>query len=128
MLTAINNLALLDDGLKDRYSSIWDATYQNAPGSNPDPQMRKRADGTLSKRQQGQGFLNSLYDDEGWWGLAWVGAYDNTGIEDYLDVAITIWEDMDAAWGVPACGAVPWNKDEGAPALAIENGRFPTCS
>ncbi|KAK2757896.1 hypothetical protein FQN54_004302 [Arachnomyces sp. PD_36] len=121
MLTAINNLALLDDGAKERYSSIWEATYYNAPGSNPHFKRRKRADGSLDKRDQGEGFFNSLYDDEAWWGLAWVGAYDNTGIQEYLDVAITLWNDLDAAYGKPNCGAVPWTKDEGAPALAIEN-------
>ena len=36
------------------------------------------------------GFLNNFYDDEGWWALAWVGAYDVTHERGYLVMAESI--------------------------------------
>lgn len=77
------------------------------------------------RRQESGGFINHFYDDEAWWALAWIGALDNTGRKEYLDEAIAIWYDMTEAWGRPTCGGIPWNKDEDAPALAIQNGESP---
>lgn len=40
------------------------------------------------------GFLNDYYDDEGWWALCWIQAYDVTNDIKYLHTAVTIFEDM----------------------------------
>ncbi|KAJ0113938.1 hypothetical protein J7T55_010182 [Diaporthe amygdali] len=40
------------------------------------------------------GFINNYYDDEGWWALAWIRAYDVTGSTNYLSMAESIFADM----------------------------------
>lgn len=37
-------------------------------------------------------------DDNGWWALAWMAAYDLTNNSDYLDTAAGIHNNMSAAW------------------------------
>ncbi len=44
--------------------------------------------------QRTENYINEYYDDEGWWALAWVEAYDFTGNYKYLEMAKTIFEDM----------------------------------
>ncbi|UVI29089.1 glycoside hydrolase family 76 protein [Paenibacillus spongiae] len=65
---------------------------------------------TYEKHQAGN-FLNHYYDDEGWWALAWIKAYDLTKEQRYLDMAKTIFEDMKGAWDSICSGGVWWNKD-----------------
>ena len=67
-------------------------------------------------------FLNDFYDDEGWWALAWLRVFDRTKEQKYLQMAVTIFEDMTLGWGGP-CGGVWWNKNKEYTG-AIENELF----
>ena len=51
-------------------------------------------------------FLNNYYDDEGWWALAWIDAYDLTGNQQYLSMAETIFSDMAGGWDTTCSGGV----------------------
>jgi predicted alpha-1,6-mannanase (GH76 family) len=62
-----------------------------------------------------QGFINGFYDDEGWWALAWLGAYDLTGDEKYLTCADDIFTDMAGAWDDIWSGGIHWGKHAGQP-------------
>ena len=135
MLTAFNDLALLDSGLKDHYGYIWEDTYNNAPAHNPSPSLVMGADGQLkkvyhkpppreNKATEPGDFTNDFYDDEAWWALAWLGAVDNTGDTKYLEESIAIWYDMKAGWDAHPCGGVPWNKSDGSWPVAISNGKY----
>jgi predicted alpha-1,6-mannanase (GH76 family) len=54
-----------------------------------------------------RGFLNRYYDDNGWWALAWVAAYDLTGDARYLGAAERIFRHNESGWdGV--CGGGMW--------------------
>ena len=57
------------------------------------------------------GFINKYYDDEGWWALAWIDAYDLTHDARYLAMAQSIFEDMAGGWDATCGGGVWWSKD-----------------
>lgn len=57
------------------------------------------------------GFINNYYDDEGWWALAWVRAYDVTGNTEYLDMAESIFADMQGGVNGTCGGGIWWSKD-----------------
>lgn len=58
-------------------------------------------------------FLNNYYDDEGWWALAWIDAYDLTGNQQYLAMGETIFIDMAGGWDNTCGGGIWWSKDRG---------------
>jgi len=55
-------------------------------------------------------FLNNYYDDEGWWAIAWIKAYDLTHQSIYLDTAKTIFQDMTGGWDATCGGGLWWSK------------------
>jgi predicted alpha-1,6-mannanase (GH76 family) len=58
-------------------------------------------------------FLNEYYDDEGWWALAWIKAYDLTHNAKYLDMAKVIFQDMTQGWNPNHCnGGLYWRKTD----------------
>ncbi|KAJ5902226.1 hypothetical protein N7495_002754 [Penicillium taxi] len=121
-MTSIADLALLDSSVVATASYVFNNTLTKAPASNPNPgpevktnyRRRRRSHGIIPRQSSGVNasqWLDSAYDDDGWWALAWIAAYDVTGDSTYLSVAEGIFSGLTAAWGTNCGdgGGIPWN-------------------
>ena len=55
-------------------------------------------------------YINDYYDDQGWWILAWIEAYELTKDEKYLKMARITFADMATGWDEVCGGGVYWKK------------------
>jgi predicted alpha-1,6-mannanase (GH76 family) len=93
------------------YVGVLENTFAKAQVTVPIaiPKDQQTVDG---KEMTGfPGFLNKYYDDEGWWALAWIDAYDLTHERLYLAMAQSIFDDMASGWDETCGGGIWWNKD-----------------
>lgn len=74
------------------------------------PRSPINSSSTLTNRGY-SGFINDYYDDEGWWALAWIRAYDVTGKLEYLKMAESIFADMQGGVNGTCGGGIYWSKD-----------------
>ena len=85
---------------------------ENVIAANNDTNYLTVLSNTYSLNSSGN-FLNSYYDDEGWWANAWIRAYDLTGNIKFLNMAKTIFADIVGGWDNSATncgGGIWWNK------------------
>jgi predicted alpha-1,6-mannanase (GH76 family) len=66
---------------------------------------------TTESQKTRAGFLNKYLDDEGWWALAWIDAYDLTHNKAYLAMGESIFADMAGEWDDTCGGGIWWSKD-----------------
>jgi predicted alpha-1,6-mannanase (GH76 family) len=74
-----------------RYRHVIETTFGRAQRVNP-------------------GFSNEYYDDDGWWALAWIEAFDLTGEVKYLDLARELFAGMAAGWDDVCGGGLWWTR------------------
>nr|OQO20222.1 hypothetical protein B0A51_11629 [Rachicladosporium sp. CCFEE 5018] len=93
-LTALADLAAIDSDFIPTASNYFQTTYNAAPASN------------------GGTWLNDYYDDEAWWALGWIAAFDITQDINYLSTARSIFQDLTTGLDA-SCGGQWWSKDRG---------------
>ncbi|MBP2325201.1 hypothetical protein JOF56_005586 [Kibdelosporangium banguiense] len=69
-------------------------------------------------------FISRAVDDAGWWGLAWVAAYDHTGDARYLSMATTIAGYLHQYWDPSTCGGGVWWSRERTYKNAVTSGLY----
>jgi predicted alpha-1,6-mannanase (GH76 family) len=65
---------------------------------------------TYLAHHSAKNFLSYFYDDEGWWVLTWIKAYELTGDPAYLQQAKSVFAAMTNGWTQTCGGGVLWMK------------------
>ncbi|OJJ88177.1 putative glycosyl hydrolase [Aspergillus glaucus CBS 516.65] len=121
-MTVLADLALIDDSsdsVQETAREVFNNTYYVGPKSNPLPFGRLEPNATATPSvtisssgvasstaatptktdgayEVGWKWIDGSYDDDGWWALAWIAAYDLMEEQKYLDVAIGIYEHLNS--------------------------------
>jgi predicted alpha-1,6-mannanase (GH76 family) len=80
--------------------------------------------GTYEKQKYDQFLNDGGYDDQLWWGHAWLRAYDLTGNAAYLEAVKVIFTDALNGWEPNVCGGGLWWQKEAVYKNAITNELF----
>jgi predicted alpha-1,6-mannanase (GH76 family) len=121
-LTVVGDLAAIDTSVLATAQTVFSNTFVQAQKSNQ--QLFKSIDTSFNMQSlygpsfpvnvevpamtDTKGFLNDYYDDEGWWALGWIQAYDVTKNAQYLSTAQSIFADMAAGATTPCAGGSIW--------------------
>lgn len=73
-----------------------------------DPKYNDDIDNTFTKNSGNNFDQFGFYDDDGWWALAWIKAYDLSHQQKYLDMAKTIFKRMSGGWDNKCGGGIYW--------------------
>ncbi|KAL2260796.1 hypothetical protein VTK26DRAFT_5109 [Humicola hyalothermophila] len=99
-------------------AGIVSNTFDKAQQTMPSTQKTLCANGLIkstyifhnvNKRGHSE-FLNDYYDDEGWWALALIRAWDVTRQDKYLNMAERIFADMHEGTDATCGGGIWWSK------------------
>jgi predicted alpha-1,6-mannanase (GH76 family) len=119
-------------GLYAKPSGWWNAAnaitvladYSRASGSTQYLSAIRNTFENASRASGTTNFINEYDDDEGWWALAWIDAYDLTQSPEYLAMAETIFADIASEWDVSTCGGGVWWQKPAIYKNAIANELF----
>jgi predicted alpha-1,6-mannanase (GH76 family) len=122
-LTVIGDLAAVDFSVKAQVSAVYANSIVAAQNYNlgvnkvvtPDFNIQsfytEAPSGVVRRQENPKGFLNGYYDDQGWWALGWIQAYDITGTAEYLNTAVDIFNDMKNGSTTKCGGGIWWDKN-----------------
>ena len=65
-------------------------------------------DNTFEKNKGNNFDKWGFYDDDGWWAIVWIKAYDLTKQQKYLDMSKTIFKRMAGSWDTKCGGGIYW--------------------
>lgn len=97
-MNTVADLATLDPSVIDTAAYVFNNTFHVGPVSNPNPGPEHKTvytrDNQPSTSVNASQWLDQAYDDDGWWALAWIAAYDVTSQATYLELAEGIFESL----------------------------------
>jgi hypothetical protein len=116
-MTVIADLAAVDSSIQDIAVEVFNNTFVVAPSFNPAPGVEKTTVNGLARTLypgswpdvpalhsvqavgtvNASAWLDGAYDDDAWWALAWIAAYDVTNNVDYLQLAMGIFDALVSA-------------------------------
>jgi len=112
-MTTLAHLALVDETVRKTAIEIFNNTFAVAPKVNPHPDLRRVIPQPLrTSHIQAAGVVKAStwtdgsYDDDSWWALAWITAYDVTKNQEYLNLAIGIFDHL--VWTLNDAMDVQW--------------------
>ena len=65
---------------------------------------------TYQAHHRGDTFRDNYYDDEGWWVLTWIRAYELTGNRAYLRQAKSVFRALTKGWDPVCGGGLQWTR------------------
>lgn len=97
-------------------AQLWDVVMDGVAltGGKKSPYFSLIAQVYDGQAKETPTFTNKFYDDEAWWALAALRAYDITGEDRYLKRAVSLWEDIRHGWSEDLGGGIWWTKDRNA--------------
>lgn len=101
------------------HQHIWDPIFSNTFYKAQEYALTEKLDNnglfilknTLPTPAIRNGFTRMYFDDDGWWALSWIQAYDIYNETCYLQAGKMIFEHMVAAWSHKCGGGVWWNTE-----------------
>ena len=67
---------------------------------------------TFVKNEKSKFDRHGFYDDDGWWAIVWIKAYDLRKEQKYLDMAKTIFARMASSWDNKCGGGIYWRNQK----------------
>ena len=98
-MTAISDLAAVDGSVVVEVKDVFSNTYTVAPAYNPQP-----LEPGNTNSADPIAWCDHCYDDNGWWSLAWMQAWDIANDQEYLDLARGIFDKNMINSGPTKCG------------------------
>jgi hypothetical protein len=120
-ITTLADMSAVDPNVLDRTTNgIFRNTYNQAQKKNLNVYkydamhecdgIHHRCPNASPHTYSPKGYLNSYFDDEGWWALAWIAVWDKTKDDAYLNAATFIFDDIVAHATNATCGGIWWNR------------------
>jgi predicted alpha-1,6-mannanase (GH76 family) len=73
-----------------------------------DEQFLGDLENTFTRNEASEFDRHGFYDDDGWWAIVWIKAFDLTQRQKYLDMAKTIFDRMAGSWDDVCGGGIYW--------------------